>query len=107
MVRHGRWLTYRQRAGQSNIEYAIILGVLLLASIAGIVLLNQRIANLVNYSIEVTTEDDGQNSPNPSVESGTIVPLRQVDGEWTLDRPSTFQENTGIDNLDVLVDEPE
>ena len=97
----------QRRSGQTNLEYAILLGVLVLASLVGIVVLSQKLAGLVSYSIEVSTPDESGSSPNPSVQQGTFLPIAESDGDLILDAPSTLQDNTAIDNIDVLVDQPD
>ena len=95
----------RNRRGQAILEYAILVAALLLGTIVGVVVLNQRIADLVGYSIEVSTFDPvtGEN-PNRSVGHETLLPTSaDATGQTVIDGPTSLDEASGIDDIGELI----
>lgn len=94
------------RRGQAILEYGILAAAVLLGTVVSVVVLNKKIADLVGYSIDVTTYDPELDDPmtpaidegrlNASVENQTFLPTRtNADGETVLGDPTTLDEATG------------
>ncbi|MEO1615475.1 MAG: hypothetical protein AAFV88_06470 [Planctomycetota bacterium] len=96
----------RNRRGQTVVEYAILTAAMMLGTIVGVVVLNTKLAELVAYSIDVTTYDEAtQTSLNPSVPVDTLLPMTEnADGDLILDGPTSLDEATGIDDIGDLIE---
>jgi len=105
----GGSIRFRLRRGQANLEYGIVLAILVIGSLVGAVLLSQKLANLASYSIEVSTYDEnGATSLNPSIDHAPPIPIAEnQDEERILEGPSNLQDNTGIENIGELLDSPD
>lgn len=101
-----RAINRSNRRGQTILEYAILVAAMLLGTAVAVVLLNKKIADLIGYSIDVTTYDASTNtSLNSSVENEMLLPTRtNEDGETVMDGPTTLGEATGIEDIGELIE---